>query len=241
MKQGKRSGDYVAGGAIPEKGGLQSAESSAGESRLQLFSAVRKKMVRDYYRLLERYFGRLLNSDVSPNFITVAALLVSLLAAYAFSMGSFLAGACLLFVAGVFDTLDGAIARKKGQSSLYGALLDSTLDRYSDFAIFFGLLIFFRNDWIFFFIMLALLGSMMVSYIKARAQSLGQNRSVGLMQRPERMAVLFFGAALNPISPFILAGYPDIILKTSLIALAILTNATALRRLREGMKDLASK
>jgi phosphatidylglycerophosphate synthase len=170
----------------------------------------------------------------------VAALLISITAAFAFVWGEFLIGGCLLFAAGVCDTLDGAIARKKGRSSLYGALLDSTLDRYSEFSIFFGLLIYFRNDWVFFFIMPALLGSMMVSYVKARAQSLGKNRTVGLMQRPERMAVLFFGTVLNPLSPFILESSPDLILKSSIVLLAVLTNVTAIRRLLEGKKDLES-
>jgi len=240
MKQGKRAGDFVTDGAIPKTEGLDSGSGSSRNRTGNHFSAIRKTMVRDYYSFLERYFGRLLNSDISPNFITVAALLVSVVAAYAFSTGRFLTGGCLLFVAGICDTLDGAIARKKGRSSLYGALLDSTLDRYSEFSIFLVLLIFFRNDWIFFFIMFALLGSMMVSYIKARAQSLGQNRTVGLMQRPERLAVLFFGAVLNPLSPFLPAGSPDFILKSSLVLLAVLTNATAIRRLLEGKKDLES-
>lgn len=231
MKQGKGEGDLAANGAIPEAGGSRPGNG---------FSEIRKTMVRDYYSLLDRYCGHLLTSDLSPNFITVAGLLVSALVAYAFSRGMFLTGGCLLFLAAVFDTLDGAIARKKGQSSLYGALLDSTLDRYSEFFIFSGLLIFFRSDWSFFFILLTLLGSMMVSYIKARAQSLGQNRTVGLMQRPERMVVLFFGAILNPLSPFIAAGSPDIILKSSVVLLAVLTNVTALRRLMEGKKDLES-
>jgi len=231
MKPGKRAGDLVTDGTVSKTGSAHSGNA---------FSSIRKAMVRDYYSLLERYFGRLLNSDISPNFITVAGLLVSAVVGFVFSRGMFLTGGCLLFVAGVFDTLDGAIARKKGMTSLYGALLDSTLDRYSEFFIFSGLLIFFRNDWIFFFIILALLGSMMVSYVKARAQSLGQKRTVGLMQRPERMAVLFFGAVLNPLSPFIPGGSPDLILKSSLVVLAVLSNVTAIRRLLEGKKDLES-
>jgi CDP-diacylglycerol--glycerol-3-phosphate 3-phosphatidyltransferase len=202
------------------------------------FVAIRKTMVRDYYCLVERHLGVLLNSGISPNFITVAALIVSAAAACAFGTGYFLTAGCLLFAAAVFDTLDGAVARLKGRSTLYGALLDSTLDRYSEFFIFFGLLVYFRSDWIFFFIMPALLGSMMVSYIKARAESLGNIRTVGLMQRPERLTVLFFGAVLNPLSPFIREGSPDIILKTSLIVLAVMTNVTAVRRLLEGRKDL---
>ena len=136
--------------AVPEKGGPQAAERPAGESGRKTFSSIRQKMVRDYYAILERSFGRLFDSGISPNVITVASLLVCVAAGYAFGRGSFLAGGCLLFVSAVFDTLDGAIARKKGLASLYGALLDSTLDRYSDFAVFFGLMIFFRNDWIFF-------------------------------------------------------------------------------------------
>lgn len=241
MKQGKRAGDYVTNGTIPEIGALGAdGGGSSGGNRLQPFSAIRKTVVRKYYSSLERYLGFLLNSGISPNFITVAALLISFIAAYALSIGSFLTAGCLLFLAGFFDTLDGAIARLKGQSSLYGALLDSTLDRYSEFSIFFGLLIYYRNDWIFFFIMLALLGSVMVSYIKARAQSLGRTRTVGLMQRPERLAVLVFGALLNPLSPYIVSGSPDFIMKSFLVLLAVLTNATAIRRLREGKKDLAS-
>lgn len=239
MKQGRRAGDCVTDGAAPETA-ARSDQGASGEHDDHFFSSVRKTLVRKYYSFLECRFGPLLKSDISPDFITVAALLISFVAAYAFSMGKFLAAGCLLFVAGVFDTLDGAVARFKGRTSLYGALLDSTLDRYSEFSIFFGLLIYYRNDWIFFFIMLALLGSVMVSYIKARAQSLGQVRTVGLMQRPERFAVLVFGALLNPLSPYILAGSPDIILKSFLILLAVLTNVTALRRLREGRKDLSS-
>lgn len=240
MKPGKRAGDLVTDGAISDAGGSRPGNDFSHNATGNPFPAIRRAMVRDYYSLLERYFGRLLNSDISPNFITVAGLLVSAGVAYVFSRGMFLTGGCLLFASGIFDTLDGAIARKKGRSSLYGALLDSTLDRYSEFFIFSGLLVFFRNDWVFFFIMPALLGSMMVSYIKARAQSLGQNRTVGLMQRPERMAVLFFGAVLNPLSPFISSGSPDIILKSSLVVLAVLTNITAIRRLLEGKKDLES-
>lgn len=238
MKQGEKAGGCTAGGAIPaggEPGGV--SDGRTGNS----FSAIRKTMVRDYYSLVERHLGALLNSGISPNFITVAALLVSAVAACAFGMGYFLTAGCLLFAAAVFDTLDGTVARLTGRSTLYGALLDSTLDRYSEFFIFFGLIVYFRNDWIFFFIMPALLGSMMVSYIKARAESLGQTRTVGLMQRPERLTVLFFGAVLNPLSPFISKGFPDIMLKSSLILLAVLTNVTAIRRLLEGKKDLDPK
>lgn len=203
-------------------------------------ASVRERLVRRYYSTLEKLLRHILNSGISPNFITIAALLISLVAAYSFSIGKTFTGGILLLMAGFLDTMDGSMARMKGESSLYGALLDSTLDRYSEFFIFFGLLIYFRNDWVFFFIMLGLLGSVMVSYIKARAQSLGQVRTVGLMQRPERLAVIILGSLLNPISPYMVEGSPDLVLKVSMVLLALLSNITAVRRLIEGRKDLSA-
>lgn len=203
-------------------------------------ASVRGRLVRRYYSTLEKLLRHILNSGISPNFITIAALLISLVAAYSFSIGKTFTGGILLLMAGFLDTMDGSMARMKGESSLYGALLDSTLDRYSEFFIFFGLLIYFRNDWVFFFIMLGLLGSVMVSYIKARAQSLGQVRTVGLMQRPERLAVIILGSLLNPISPYMVEGSPDLVLKVSMVLLALLSNITAVRRLIEGRKDLSA-
>lgn len=199
---------------------------------------IRKLLVSKYYRVLEDNLRPLLRSRISPNTITICALVLSLISAFFFSRGMIMAGGIFLFIAGILDTIDGLIARLKGQTSLYGALLDSTLDRYSEFFIFFGLLIYFRDDWIFSVIMLGLLGSVMVSYIKARAQSLGQTRTVGLMQRPERFAIIIFGALLNAPVSLLLPDYPDSIFKFFLILLAVLTNFTALKRLFEGKADL---
>lgn len=228
MTEGKR---------ILETGADPGAEART-DSRRQI-SEMRARLVQAYYSFLQRYLKYLLNSGISANFITVSALLFSIIAAYCLSLGKFFAGAAFLIVAGFLDTMDGSFARLKGQTSLYGALLDSTLDRYSEFCVFFGLLIYFRNDWIFFFLMLALLGSVMVSYIKARAQSLGNWTNVGLMQRPERLGVIVFACLLNPLSPVISENSPDLIFKSFMVLLAVLTNLTAVGRLRQGKKDLA--
>lgn len=228
MTEGKR---------ILETGATRVAEARA-VNRGQI-SEMRAKLVQAYYSFLERYLKHLPNSGISANFITVAALLFSVIAAYFLSLGSFIAGAAFLMVAAFLDTMDGSIARLKGQTSLYGALLDSTLDRYSEFFVFFGLLIYFRNDWIFFFLMLAMLGSVMVSYIKARAQSLGKWTNMGLMQRPERLGVIVFACLLNPLSPVISENSPDLIFKTLMVLLAVLTNLTAIGRLLQAKRDLA--
>ena len=134
-------------------------------------------------------------------------------------------------LSGFTDTVDGSVARITGQSTKYGALLDSTLDRYAEFFIFFGRIFYFRNGWIAMAVLLALMGFIMVSYIKARAQSLGQTRNVGMMQRPERLALLSLGSRLNtPVGRYD-PECPDCVLAVTPILLAVFSNITALQRL----------
>ncbi len=200
---------------------------------------MREKLVKGYYALLEKGLRPFLAAGISPDFISYLALLVSLLAGVSYGLGRIFQGGLLLLCSGFLDTLDGSIARLTGRSSRFGALLDSTLDRYAEFFIFFGLLIHYRTDWLFSVILLALMGSVMVSYIKARAQSLGPVRTVGLMQRPERFALLAAGSLLNAPAGFLLPDYPNAFFAASLVLLAVLANGTALRRLVQGRRDLS--
>jgi len=163
----------------------------------------------------------LLRARVRPNQLTVLGLGVSMLAGNAFFNGRFRLAAAFLTVAGLFDFFDGALARLAGRESAFGAFLDSVVDRYSDLIVLLGIVLFYERAGGTFEVlvtMATLIGTIMVSYTKARAQSIGVSCEIGLMERPERMIVLIAGGVFN-------------LLTLAVIALAILTNLTALQRI----------
>ena len=162
----------------------------------------------------------LLRAHVRPNQLTVLGLGVSVAAAHAFFHGRFRTAAALLAVAGLFDFFDGSLARLARSESAFGAFLDSVVDRYSDVVVLLGIVLYYeRADGSggVFVTMAALVGTIMVSYTKARAQSIGVQCEIGLMERPERMILLIVGA-LTRLTP-------------AMIALAVLTNLTAIHRI----------
>jgi CDP-diacylglycerol--glycerol-3-phosphate 3-phosphatidyltransferase len=200
----------------------------------------RQKAQKGYYAVMEKVAYPLVSAGISPNHITVAGMLLSLAAGVLFACGAIFWGGMLLWASGLMDPIDGTVARLSGKVTRFGALFDSTLDRYSEFFIFFGLMFYFRGGRMLFVVMLALMGSIMVSYIKARAESLGQKEFRGLMQRPERIILLIAGTVLNgPINQYLLGGCQDCTLKGTLVILAVLTNITALQRLISSRKELA--
>jgi CDP-diacylglycerol---glycerol-3-phosphate 3-phosphatidyltransferase len=163
----------------------------------------------------------LLRAHVRPNQLTVLGLGVSMAAAHAFFHGHFRVAAALLTVAGLFDFFDGSLARLAGSETAFGAFLDSVVDRYSDLVVLLGIVLFYeRADQVegVFFTMATLVGTIMVSYTKARAQSIGVRCEIGLMERPERMIVLIAGGLFHLLTP-------------AVILLAVLTNLTALQRI----------
>ena len=163
----------------------------------------------------------LLRARLRPNQLTVLGLGVSMVAAQAFFQGRLRLAAALLAVAGLFDFFDGSLARLAGSESAFGAFLDSVVDRYSDLVVLLGIVLFYerKDDPAgVFFTMATLVGTVMVSYTKARAQSIGLKCEIGLMERPERMIVLIAGGAFHLLMP-------------AVIALAVLTNFTALHRI----------
>ena len=158
---------------------------------------------------------------VRPNHLTVLGLGVSVVAAHAFFHGRLRLGAALLTVAGLFDFFDGSLARLSNSESAFGAFLDSVVDRYSDLVVLLGIALFYerRDDGLGVFLTMAtLVGTIMVSYTKARAQSVGVQCEIGLMERPERMIVLIAGGVFH-------------LLTLALVVLAVLTNLTALQRI----------
>ncbi len=156
-----------------------------------------------------------------PNHLTVIGLVVSFFAAAGFIAGHLRWAGCLLLLAGLCDLLDGALARVSGQVTAFGAFLDSVIDRYSDLIVLLGIVVLFArtpNARGALVAMAGLVGSVMVSYTKARAESIGIECNVGFMERPERMICLVAGAILGLLEP-------------ALWVLAVLSNVTALQRI----------
>lgn len=173
------------------------------------------------HRVADPVTRLLFRARVRPNHLTVLGLGVSVVAAHAFSQGRLRLGAALLIVAGLFDFFDGLLARLSNSESAFGAFLDSVVDRYSDLVVLLGIALYYErhDDGLGVFLTLAtLVGTIMVSYTKARAESVGVKCEIGLMERPERMIMLIAGGLFHQLT-------------LALILLAVLTNVTALQRI----------
>jgi CDP-diacylglycerol--glycerol-3-phosphate 3-phosphatidyltransferase len=155
------------------------------------------------YRITGPVVRILSKSGITPNTLTFINLAVNLIAAYFIATGHFLLGGVLVLVAGLFDLLDGALARFTEQATRFGAILDSVVDRISEAAILCGLLIWYipqeEAGLGIVLIFVVLIGSFLVSYIRARAEGLGWQCQVGLFTRAERVIVLAIGLLVNQI------------------------------------------
>lgn len=154
--------------------------------------------------LLDRIVGVLAATGIEPNLLTFLGLLVNFGAAATFAVGNFRAGAIIVFIAGFLDMLDGQVARRQNRVTPFGAFYDSTLDRYADMALYMGLLVYYSVSGRTPYVVLAAVataGSVMVSYSRARAESLIPLCKVGFMERPERMVLLIIGGTFNRMGP----------------------------------------
>lgn len=170
---------------------------------------------------------------LNPNSLTVAGLTITAFAAAAFLMGYVRWAGILILLGGFCDTIDGLMARTTGKASRFGALLDSSFDRYSEFIMFFGIAAYFTSleDYgALAGVLLALCGSFMVSYTRARAESLGFEAKLGFMQRPERIVLIGLGALIH-ITAF----------KFAIWLIAFLANLTALQRIRSAYSQNVSE
>jgi CDP-diacylglycerol--glycerol-3-phosphate 3-phosphatidyltransferase len=153
------------------------------------------------YRITDPVVRILGKSGITPNALTFINLALNIFAAYVIAMGHFLLGGVLVLVAGLFDLLDGALARFTKQTTKFGAILDSTADRISEAAILCGLLFWYipqeEASLEIVLIFVVLIGSFLVSYIRARAEGLGWQCQVGLFTRAERVIVLAIGLLVN--------------------------------------------
>ena len=153
-------------------------------------------------RITEPVVGVLSQSGIKPNALTFISLVLSIAAAYLIATSHFFLGGVLVLLSGLFDLLDGALARFTKQTTKFGAILDSTFDRVSEAAIFCGLLIWYMPKGAVLeaaAIFAALIGSFLVSYIRARAEGLGLECRVGLFTRAERVIVLAIGLLINQV------------------------------------------
>ncbi len=159
---------------------------------------------------------------VTPNAVTYTGFLLTIITAIVLGTGAFAWGGVLLLVASLLDLIDGSLARATAQSSTFGAFLDSTLDRYSESVTFLALAWNYSgvagSQWPLMLIFLTVVGSLMVSYTRARAEALNIECKEGWMQRPERIALLIIGLFTGWMLPV-------------LLIMAVLTNFTAAQRI----------
>ncbi|MGB5925030.1 MAG: CDP-alcohol phosphatidyltransferase family protein [Dehalococcoidia bacterium] len=155
------------------------------------------------YRITSPIVGILSRGGITPNTLTLTNLALNIVAAYVIATGHFVLGGVLILGSGLFDLLDGALARFTKQTTKFGAVLDSTVDRISEAATLCGLLIWYvakQGATLEIVLILAvLIGSFLVSYIRARAEGLGWECQVGLFTRAERVIVLAIGLLVNRI------------------------------------------
>ncbi len=161
-----------------------------------------------YLRVIDPVANWLVRRGVHPNTITAIGTVCTVVGAVIYATGHIRTGGWFLGMTALFDVLDGTVARRSNKSSAFGAFLDSTLDRLADGALLSGLAVFYalnpvhHNVPMVVVCLAGLIGAYLTSYIRARAEALGLDAKVGLMQRPERIVLLsapqaFFGLALN--------------------------------------------
>ena len=137
---------------------------------------------------------------VHPNVLTLIGLFINIFAAVLFGKGMFTWAGLVVLFAGIFDMVDGEVARRTGRVTRFGAFFDSVIDRYSDMVLFLGLVLWYaKMDKILYaaLVVLSLIGSIMTSYTRARAESLIPSCKVGFLERPERIVLLIIGALSN--------------------------------------------
>ncbi len=170
---------------------------------------------------INRIVGWLALSQIHPNVLTFLGLLINIWAAWLFARGSFTWAGVVVIGAGLFDMVDGRVARATDQVTRFGGFFDSVIDRYSDLALYFGLLVYYASINRPFYIVLTAIvmtGSVMISYTRARAENAIPKCKVGFLERPERVVLIILGALLDRM--------PAV-----LWVIAVLSNLTVIHRM----------
>src|SRR5690348_192220 len=172
-------------------------------------------------KIIDRMVSALALSRIHPNVLTFLGLVINTWAAFLFAAGNFRWAAVVVILAGLFDMVDGRVARETNRVTRFGGFFDSVLDRYSDLALFMGLLVYYATINRFFYIVLTAIvmtGSVMVSYTRARAENTIPKCKVGFLERPERVVLLIIGLLFDRMAPV-------------LWVLAVLSNVTVIHRM----------
>lgn len=229
---------------------------------------LRDKLQKMIYSIINPLVKGLIKIGFTPNLVTITGLILNIGVAIVFIIGaeeghrgelSYVgwAGALILF-AGLFDMLDGQVARLGNMSSKFGALFDSVLDRYSELFMFLGICYYLISHHYFLsslFAFIAMMGSMMVSYTRARSEGLGIENKGGVMQRPERVVLTGISAIACGVASHFIGGDYKLyvpffrwhvfetmtIFTLPLTIMAILTNITAIKRLLHAKNELERK
>lgn len=175
------------------------------------------------------FFGRIIQaivtalslSRVHPNVLTFIGLLINIWAAFLFAAGRFLPAGLVVIGAGLFDMVDGRVARETNRVTRFGGFFDSVLDRYSDLALLVGLLVYYASINRFFYVVLTAIvmtGTVLISYARSRAENTIPKCKVGFLERPERVVLIIIGALANRMAPV-------------LWVIAVLSNITVISRI----------
>ncbi len=178
--------------------------------------------------LLDKIVKFLSRFRINPNILTFTGVLISFWAAWEFGYGNFRRGGLVLIVAGLFDMLDGEVARVTRSETRFGAFYDSVIDRYSDTIILQGLMVYYAREHMLGYVVLVgvvFMGAVLTSYARARAESLIPSCKIGFMERPERIVLLIIGGLANRM-------------EAVLWILAVLGNWTVINRIYYTWKEL---
>jgi phosphatidylglycerophosphate synthase len=170
------------------------------------------------HKLIVRGFAA---SGVNPNVLTFIGFSINLLAAYLFAYGYFRWAALTVVLAAIFDLTDGPVARLTGRVTPFGGFFDSVLDRYSDLGLLIGLLVYYGRIGRFWYVTLVagvMIGAVMTSYARARAESLIPTCKVGFLERPERIVLILIGSLFDRMAP-------------ALWVIFVLSNVTVIHRM----------
>jgi len=173
----------------------------------------------------------LAKSGINPNTVTWLGFIITIGAAYIVSTGALLAGGLVFLFASFFDMLDGAVARATGQITKFGGILDATLDRLSEAAVFIGIMVFYAPNgdaWPVMLTGLTLAGSQVVSYLRARSEATGLQGKDGIFTRPERVIVLALGLLTGWLVP-------------ALVIICVMSFVTVGQRLSSAYRQLGGK
>jgi len=195
---------------------------------------VTKKIGDTLGHVLDAIVHAFVATGINPNFLTFIGFTINCLAAYLFAYGYFRWAAATIFLAGIFDMADGRVARLANRVTPFGGFYDSVMDRYSDLSLLIGLLIYYGRISRYFYVSLvavAMIGSVMVSYTRARAENLIPTCKVGFLERPERVVLIIIGAVFDRMAPV-------------LWLIAVLSNVTVIHRIlftRQEARRLAAQ